>query len=375
MDKRYIWPFIAADLKSRMVFIGGPRQVGKTTLAQSFIKNYRDGHPAYLNWDFAEHQNRIRNREWPATEKVIVFDEIHKLHSWRNLVKGYFDVLKRSHQFVVTGSARLDYYRRGGDSLLGRYRYYRLHPFSLGEVGYTAENLKKLFRFGGFPESFFTHDEVFTRRWHIERLHRIIHSDLRDLERVSDIDKVKLLAEELPNRVGSPLSIKSLASDLQVDFKTAKRWLGILDMLYYSFQIAPYGAREITAVKKEQKLYLWDFSQVTEPGTRFENMVACQLLKYCHFRQDTQGYRMELRFIREKTGREVDFVVLDDKKPVFAVECKLNDTNLSQSVHYLAGRLKGLKFFQLHMGDVSRQISDQVSIMPFLDFCKYLKLP
>jgi predicted AAA+ superfamily ATPase len=370
---RYISSFIAADLKERMVFIGGPRQVGKTTLAQSFISDFQRSHPAYLNWDFPQHQKKIRNGDWPAAEKVIVFDEIHKMTGWRNLIKGYFDVLKQNHQFIVTGSARLDYYKKGGDSLLGRYRYYRLHPFSLNEVGATSENLRRLFKFGGFPESFLHRDEKFLRRWHTERLYRLIHTDLRDLERVSDIDKVQLLAEELPNRVGSPISVKALAGDLQVDFKTMRRWLGILDMLYYSFQIAPYGSPKIRAVKKEQKLYLWDFSQIEEPGFRFENMVACQLLKHCHFLQDTEGHRMELRYIRDTDKREIDFLVLQNKRPLFAVECKLSDKELSPHLKYFAERTPVPEFFQVHLEGSSRRVSDRIMTIPFLDFCKLKK--
>ncbi|MBM9547576.1 ATP-binding protein [Leptospira sp. 201903074] len=266
---RYLAKKIRSDLKERMVFLGGPRQVGKTTLAQSFLSNFKDNHPAYLNWDNPVHAQKIRNREWPIAEKLIVLDEIHKFKNWRNLVKGFYDTLKNTHSFLITGSARLDHFRKGGDSLLGRYYYYRLHPYTLSEVGNTKANLTRLFTYGGFPESFHKADKRFLRRWHLERVNKLIRSDLRDLEYVSDINKMQLLAEELPRRVGSPLSFKSLAEDLQIDFKTCKRWIEILDSLYYSFLIPPFGSPKIRAVKKEQKLYLWDYSQVEDLGQRF----------------------------------------------------------------------------------------------------------
>ena len=182
------------------------------------------------------------------------------------------------------------------------------------------------------------------KKWHWERLAKIVKQDLRDLESVKDIDKMELLAEELPRRTGSPLSVNSLSQDLEVDPKTTKRWLGILDALYYCFQIAPLGSPQIRAVKKEQKLYLWDWSQIEEPGIRFENMMACQLLKYCHFHEDVDGYKMELRYLRDTDKREVDFVVLKNKKPCFAVECKLKamlcrgmqtKSHLNLSAHFL----------------------------------------
>jgi predicted AAA+ superfamily ATPase len=371
---RYLVPYIRKDLKSKMVFLGGPRQVGKTTLAQSLLPRYADGHPAYLNWDFEEHRRRIKNCEWPKSESLIIFDEIHKFKSWRNLIKGFYDSLKNSHQFIVTGSARLDLYRRGGDSLLGRYHYYRLHPFSVPELGFTPDATQSLLRFGGFPEPYNQQSERDLRRWHNQRLSRLIRNDLRDLENVKDIEKIFRLAEELPNRVGSPLSVNSLSNAVEVDFKTLQRWLLILNSLYYCYQIAPFGSSKIRAVKKEQKLYLWDWSQIEAIGFRFENMVASHLLKYCHYMEDVEGYKMELRFLRDTDKREIDFVVMKNKKPLFAVECKSGEKSLSPHIHYFRERTSIPHFYQVHQGKVHRQINDQVSLMPFNIFCKEVGL-
>lgn len=367
---RYLASGLLEDLQSKMVFLGGPRQVGKTTLAQAFLKNYYDGHPAYLNWDFEEHRDKIRGREWPKSEKLIIFDEIHKFKNWRNLVKGFYDTLKSSHSFLVTGSARLDHFRKGGDSLLGRYHYFRLHPYSLPELKYEAGSLERLFKFGGFPEAYHKADERNLRRWHNQRMNRLIKTDLRDWDDVKDLDKIFSLAQELPHRVGSPLSINSLSHDIEVDFKTMKRWLGILSSLYYSYQIAPFGSAKIRAVKKEQKLYLWDWSQIDNPGIRFENMVGSHLLKYCHYLEDVEGFNMELRFIRDTDKREIDFVVLKEKKPIFAVECKHGERSISPHISYFKERTKIPYFYQVHMGTTHRQVSDQVSLMPFESFCK-----
>lgn len=371
---RYLAQYISSDLKKKMVFLGGPRQVGKTTLAQDLIKDYKDQHPAYLNWDSDIHRRKIRSREWPSNERLIVFDEIHKFKGWRNFVKGIYDTLKNTHQFLITGSARLDHFRKGGDSLLGRYYYYRLHPFSLPELNFTEGSLEKLFKFGGFPEPFIENDERELKRWHMSRLSKLVRHDLRDLENVKDLDKVELLAEELPNRVGSPLSIKSLAEDLEVDPKTAKRWVEILDSLYYCFQISPYGSPKIRAVKKEKKLYLWDWSQIEEPGERFENMVASHLLKYCHFHQDINGDKMELRYIRDTNKREVDFVVLKNKEPLFAVECKLKDRSASPHIFYFKERMNIDTFYQVSLTGAEKQVKGGVTLLSFSEFCKKEKL-
>jgi len=353
-----------------MVFLGGPRQVGKTTLAQGLLKNYHDGHPAYLNWDLDEHRHKIRNREWPATEKIIVLDELHKMRGWRNLIKGFYDTLKRTHSFLVTGSARLDHFRKGGDSLLGRYHYYRLHPFSLPELGASTQALRDLFTFGGFPEVLFEKDATNLKRWHRARISRLVRTDLREIENVVEIDKMELLAEELPNRVGSPLSVRNLAQDLLIDPKTAKRWVEILDSLYYCFQVAPFGSAKINAVKKEQKLFLWDWSQVADEGPRFENMLASHLLKFCHFHEDVHGDRMELRYIRDVNKREVDFVVLKNKKPLFAVEAKLRSNPLDASIPYFADRLNIPRYYQVHLEGETRAVRDDITICSFTVFCE-----
>jgi predicted AAA+ superfamily ATPase len=374
MLTRYLEPHIKDDLKTKMVFLGGPRQVGKTTFAQGLVKNYKDGHPAYLNWDSDEHRKMIRDRHWPKSEPLIVLDEIHKFKNWRNMVKGFYDTLKNTHSFLITGSARLDHFRKGEDSLLGRYHYYRLHPYSLPELKYKEGSTDHLLKFGGFPEPYTMADERNLRRWHIQRLNRLIRTDLRDWEDVKDLDKIYALAEEMPNRVGSPLSINSLANDIEANFKTIKRWLSIFSSLYYSYQIAPYGSAKIRAVKKEQKLFLWDWSQIEEPGIRFENMVGSHLLKYCHYLEDVQGYKMELRFLRDTDKREIDFVVLKDKKPLFAVECKQGEKSVSPHLFYFKERTNIPHFYQVHLGKTHRQIDDKISIIPFEVFCKEVGL-
>lgn len=371
LPTRYLKKEIIYDLKSKMVFLGGPRQVGKTTLSKTLLKKYLDGHPAYLNWDSEIHRSKIKNREWPKTEKLIILDEIHKFKNWRNFIKGLYDTLKNTHSFLITGSARLDLFRKGGDSLLGRYFYYRLHPYSLPELGITKVNTNRLMKFGGFPEPLLAKDERTLRRWHQSRLSRIVRADIRDIEQVSDIDKMELLAEELPRRVGSPLSLKSLGEDLELDPKTVKRWVEILDNMYYCFRIPPYGAPKIRAVKKEQKLYLWDWSQIEDLGIRFENMTASLLLKFCHFHEDVNGHKMELRYIRDTDKREVDFVVLKDKKPIFAVECKTKERSISSHVIYFKERTSIPRFYQIHLDDFERQVIDGVTITSFEKFCDY----
>lgn len=369
---RYLDQQVRSDLKQKMVFLGGPRQVGKTTFSHQLIPGYKDAHPAYLNWDNLEDRRVIQSGGWRREHKLIVFDEIHKFRNWRSLIKGFYDKLKNTHQFLVTGSARLDFYRKGGDSLLGRYHYLRLHPLSLPELQKQKfmDSLPDLIQFGGFPEPFLKKDPVALKRWHRQRKERLIYADIRDLEIVKEITNLELLCNALPERVGSPLSRKNLAQDLEVDFKTVERWLTILENVYYAYRIAPFGAPKIRAVKKEQKIYLWDWSEITEPGPRWENLVASHLLKYCHFLEDTEGESMELRFLRDVDGREVDFVVLKNKKPLFAVECKTGEKSASPHLKYFAERTNIPMFYQVHQGTKSFSQSDRIQVLPFAKFCK-----
>ena len=379
MKPRYIRNSTEADLADRMVFVGGPRQVGKTTFALSLLGEDQDeSSPAYLNWDVLADRDAIVAGRLPAGQARVIFDEIHKYAQWRNLVKGLFDKNKSSVSFVVTGSARLDYYRKGGDSLQGRYHYYRLHPFSVMECSASPNNalVEQLLRFGGFPEPFLKADDRFHRRWLREHSARVIHEDLRDLEHVREVSMLDLLLHHLPACVGSPLSVNSLSRLLQVAHETVEHWLTILERLYVCYRIAPFGAKRIRAVRKENKLYFWDWSRVEAPGARFENMVACHLLKYCHLIEDTEGHAMELRFIRDTDKREVDFVVLRDGQPEFAVECKSGDRNAAPACRYFRERTAIPRFYQTHLGvGDSGNAETGTRVLPFATFCKELGLP
>ena len=375
--RRYLEPAVRESLKRHMAFVGGPRQVGKTTLALGLLgRNATEQHPAYLNWDHPGVPPGLRRAELPPGQPLIVLDEIHKYARWRNLLKGIYDTEKSRLKIIVTGSARLDYYRKGGDSLAGRYRYFRLHPFSLRELSRSPSraDLDTLLKFGGFPEPLFAQSDAAHRIWRRNRLSRVVREDLRDLEHVREISLVEHLTDLLPSKVGSPLSVRSLREDLQIDHKTAERWLQILENLYVCFRVSPYGPPRVRAVKKERKLYLWDWSSVEDAGPRFENLVASQLLKYCHWIEDTEGHDMELRYLRDTDRREVDFVVLKDRRPLFAVECKSGEKAISPAVRYFAERTPIPRFYQAHLGE-RHYATGNVTVLPFTELCRELQLP
>jgi len=231
-----------------------------------------------------------------------------------------------------------------------------------------------LFKLGGFPEPCLRGEERFWRRWQRERLQRVIYDDIRDLENIKEISLLELLASELPNRVGAPLSVKNLKEVLQVAHETVDRWINIFEKMYYCFRIPPYGARKVRAVKKEQKLYLWDWSIIPETGPRFENFIASHLLKYCHFVEDTEGFSMDLKFLRDTDKREVDFVVLKDGKPLFAVECKTGEKKINPALFYFMERTQIPRFYQVHTGDKDYE-KRGVRVLPVIEFIKEFSLP
>ena len=380
--ERYLEAPIREDLADKMVFVGGPRQVGKTTMALRLLGRDVPVRPplpsAYINWDSLADKSVLLEGTIPAGSGLVVLDEIHKYRHWRNLMKGLYDRYHGAVAFLVTGSARLDYYARGGDSLHGRYHYYRLHPLSLAEIDpdCPAGALASLLEFGGFPEPFLRQDKRFLRRWQRERTGRVVNEDLRDLERVREISLIQLLADSLPHRVGSPLSVNAIREDLQVSHEAVCRWLAILENMYVGFSVPPYGSDRIRAIKKSRKFYLWDWSVIREEGPRFENLVACQLLKYCHLMEDREGWPMELRYLRSRDGKEVDFVVMQENRPLFAVECKSGGRSLDPSVAYFRQRLGEIPmFYQVHRGGHDLLAGPGIRIIPFTIFCRELEMP
>ncbi len=367
--KRYLENQVRQDLRKKMVFIGGPRQVGKTTMAKSILANQA----GYLNWDIDEDREKILRRQLPATS-MIVFDELHKYKRWRNYLKGLFDKSGKSIQFLVTGSARLDYYRYGGDSLQGRYHYLRLHPLSFAELGtYSQDSLMELLQLGGFPEPFYSGSEVEAKRWSKEYRARFVKEEITSLEKIHDLGTLELFVLRLPDLVGSPLSINSLREDLQTSHKTVSRWLDIMERLYGIYRISPFGSPKIRAVKKEQKHYHFDWSLIPNQGSRFENFVASHLLKWVHFEEDAKGRNLELRYFRDIDGREVDFVIMEDQKPIQMIECKWSDTEINHGLVYLKTRFPNVEAWQISAAGKKDYISkDNIRICPAAVFLKNL---
>lgn len=368
MIKRRLTPLIEKDLKKKMVLLAGPRQCGKTTLADGIAEKWPSGSASY-NWDIDEQRRQILKGQMENKAGLWIFDELHKFRRWRNWLKGQYDQHHSRHSFFVTGSAKLDAYSRGGDSLQGRYYFHRLHPLTLAEIlhaeaPFSAEEafkisgshstadqntLENLLVLGGFPEPYFSQSEREAARWRLNYTSRIIRDEIRTLEQIQDLDRIQLLVERLPVTVGSVLSLNSLREDLEVAFETVRNWVAILERLYAVFRVPPFGAPRIKAVKKEQKLYFWDWAHVEKESARLENMVAMHLLRFVHWQEDVAGEKWELRYFRDVVGHEVDFILLHKGKPCCAIEVKTASESLDPNLKYLLERLKIPCAFQLNL--------------------------
>lgn len=334
--KRSIEDKIRTDLDQKMVLLSGPRQVGKTTLSKALYQ----GNFEYFNMDNVEHRLLIQKQAWRRDCDLVIFDELHKVRKWKNWIKGIYDTEGVRPRLLATGSARLDIYRKGGDSLAGRFYSYRLHPFSVAEAKdeYTAETaLEHIMRFGGFPEPFLRGTETDAKRWRHTHVDRILRDDLLDIASVRNLRSIETLVELLRNSVGSTISYESLSRDVQVSPHTVKQWIGMLESLYILFSVTPYHQNIARSLIKQPKIYFYDTGFVREDeGARFENAVAGALLKRLHFLEDTTGAKCALHYVRDKEKREVDFLTLRDRRPEWLIETKLADTDTA-ALRYFAG--------------------------------------
>ncbi|MCY4523341.1 MAG: AAA family ATPase [Halobacteriovoraceae bacterium] len=356
--KRYIEENILRDLSKKMVFVGGPRQVGKTTMAKRIMQDFiyeKSKKGLYLNWDFDDDKEIIIGKKWDDSHQLIIFDEIHKYHRWKNWIKGIYDKQNHIHRFLITGSARLDFYRRGGDSLMGRYHYWRLHPITLDELPEKmslAMGMKRLMRIGGFPEPFLDGNEQSARRWRRERFDRIIKEDIRDLEPIKLISSVGLFVNALRKRVGRLIILSNIAKEIQISPKTAKLWLEVINRMYLCFSIRPYSRNLPRSLQRPPKVYFFDNADLIldrDEGPCFENLVATHLLKKIHYLEDVSGQNVELGYIRDKEFREVDFIILKDDVIFALIEVKLSDDKISKSLQYYSERLHPKHSMQIVM--------------------------
>jgi predicted AAA+ superfamily ATPase len=326
---RSIAPLIQADLPRKLVLLTGPRQVGKTTLARHLEE--AAGSATYLNWDVPADRAVLQRQSWPVSSRLLVFDEIHKMAGWKSWLKGVVDGRPAGQQLLVTGSARMETFRQSGDSLAGRYFAYRLHPVSVREWCEASQvtpqqALDHLLQRGGFPEPCLADDAIQAERWRAQYLTDLVREDVLEFSRVQEIGAMRLFVEVLRDRVGSPLSLASIARDLAISPTTLQRYLDILRALFIVFTVQPWHRNIARALLQSPKVYFFDTGLVRGgDGPRLENAVAAMLLKHVHWLCDARGRQASLHYVRTKDGAEVDFAVAEEGELTQLVECKWAD--------------------------------------------------
>lgn len=352
----------------QMALLTGPRQVGKTYTSRNLENPY-----TYLTWDNVTDKKivmsgpdtlaaRLGLSNLQSNSVLLILDEIHKYSKWKSFLKGFYDTYGQKCRTIVTGSARMNIYKRGGDSLMGRYFLYRMHPLSLRELSISEigkneinppvkidkESCLQLLEFGGFPEPFLKANKRFYNRWKRLRTEQLFYEDIRDLTKINEISQIELLAELIKEQSGRLVNFSTLASTIQVSVESIQRWISILESMYYCFLLRPWSINVPKSIRKQPKIYLWDWSLITDKGFRYENFVAAHLLKAVHFWTDLGYASYGLHFLRDKEKREVDFLVTRDKKPFFLVEVKSSATNqISPTLEYFQQQTGSKHAFQI----------------------------
>lgn len=371
--KRYLFDQILEDLKKKIVFITGPRQVGKTFLAKQIMENFV--RPQYLNFDNINDLRIINDRSWALNTDLIVFDEIHKMKSWKRYIKGVYDSKTKNQSILVTGSARLDTFRQSGDSLAGRYLHLRLNPVSVKEISDLIpkpyEALELLNTYGGFPEPLLNavnfekeKARIESARWKNQYYSDLIREDILEFSRIGEIKTMKTLLQLLRTKVGSPLSFNSIANDLQVSPNTIKKYVQILESLYIIFLITPFHKNIARSILKEPKVYFYDTSFVEgDEGIKLENSCAIGLLKHVQFLFDAKGENIKLHYLRTKDNKEVDFAISRNGELAQLIEVKLTENKVSPSLKYFSERFKSIEAIQLVHNLKQNENRDGVDIL------------
>lgn len=339
---------IIADLSKKIVFLVGPRQVGKTWLAKEIGKEYQK--TIYLNYDRLEDREIMKKEQWPEDTELLILDELHKMSGWKNYLKGVFDTKLENLKILVTGSARLETFRQAGDSLAGRFFVHHLLPLSLSELKQEKENpdFNRLLERGGFPEPYLSTKKEDADRWRAQYIDGLVRTDILDFEKINDLKAINLVFELLRRKVGSPISYLSIAQDAEISPLTVKKYINIFESLFIVFKVTPYSKKISRSILKEPKIYFYDNGLVVgDEGVKFENLVANSLLKSTKGRNDYLGKTESLHYLRTKENQEVDFAIADSNNELAEIlEVKLSDNNLSKSLKYFSEKYN-LKAVQL----------------------------
>lgn len=341
--KRKIYNKIVSDLQKKMVFIVGPRQVGKTWLAKKVMEEYKN--PIYLNYDNIDHREIIKRQSWLPDVDLIVFDEIHKMPKWKNYFKGVYDTKLDTAHMLVTGSARMDAFKKVGDSLAGRFFVHHLFPFTMAELKGSGFNnsMNLLMERSGFPEPLLAVNILDVDRWRNLYTESLLGQDVLEFQDIDKVNAIRQVYQSLKNKVGSPISYSNIAQDIGISPITVKKYIEILEAIYIIFIIKPYTHKISRSILKEPKIYFFDYALIDDMGAKFENFIALSLYKHMKLKNDLNGTSDYLGFLKTKEKKEVDFALADSHNNLIEIiEAKVSDSNVSKTLEYFLEKYKVL---------------------------------
>jgi len=365
---------ILADLKKKMVLLAGPRQAGKTTLAKDLQKEFSSS--VYLTYDHLEDRKIILDEKWLPSTELIILDEIHKMPNWKNFLKGVYDTKEAHQKILVSGSARLEIFNKVGDSLAGRFFLHRLLPLSPAECEKTGTpySLDRFIERGGFPEPFLAEEKVDADRWRLQYVDSLLRTDVLDFENIQNLGAIRLIFDLLKQRVGSPISYSSISRDVGVSPNTVRKYIQILEALYIIFRVSPFSKNIARSLLKEPKIYFFDTGLVDgDLGARFENFVACCLLKHVHAQIDYQAKDASLCYLQNKEKREVDFALVEEKNIKEIIEVKYSNHTIGPGIQYFHQKY-GFPSYQMVKQLKKEKIENGIAVIDALGFLKKLDL-
>jgi len=366
--KRIQTPYIINDLKKKMVFLTGPRQVGKTFLSKQIAQEFENS--LYLNFDNIEDRDIIKNRAWLEKTDLLILDELHKMPKWKNYLKGIYDTKQKHLQILVTGSARLDTFHKVGDSLAGRYYLHRLLPLSPAELHRLnmPVQLDGLLQKGGFPEPYLTDDIIEATRWRLQYSNSVLSTDVFDFDNIQNINALRTVFELLRTKVGSPISYRSLAEDVAISPMTVKKYIAILEALYVIFRVTPFSKNIARSLLKEPKIYFFDTGLVKgDEGSKLENLAATCLLKHVYAKTDSLAENYQLHYLRTKDGNEVDFALIKDNIIEQIIEVKNSNHDISKSLYWFNKKYH-LPAIQIVKELRHERMVDNIKVISILNF-------
>ncbi|NUQ24268.1 MAG: ATP-binding protein [Saprospiraceae bacterium] len=364
--------------KYPLLALTGPRQSGKTTLAQRLRPDYK-----YVNLELDENSDFARNDPHgflTAHQGGVILDEVQYVPTLFPYLKHYTDQRGKTGEYILTGSQQFLLLEKIAQSLAGRVALLQLLPFSLTELqnaGLSPDSPEEYILTGGYPRIY--DKNILPTDFYPAYIRTYVERDVRQIVNVTDLRLFRQFLTACAGRAGQIVNFLELGNVLGIDSKTVKSWLGILEASYIVFLLSPYHRNFDKRIVKSPKLYFFDTGLACSllnisttdqlnahfaKGALFENMVITELLKQTLHSAGTPAFY----FWRDSNMREIDLLMEEGAK-LKAVEIKAGKTinpSFTKNLYAfqnLAGAQQ-VELFLVYGGDTAQPRTD-LRILPW----------